>query len=160
MGTSTDLTALSFQFFTEFARMEYALKAAGYLRRSDGNAEASWMKFADAVADDFERERQVHEPLDIAVREFLESPPKKQIVQNWILSWAAAPPVGQSDMETLLLYVCRVRNNLFHGGKFGGRWIAPERASFLLPRSLLILESCRRCSPVVTEAYENGSAGE
>jgi len=57
----------------------------------------------------------------------------------------------QSDL--VLQYVRRVRNNLFHGGKFNGRWFEPERSAELLIHCLTILNACLEVSPEVGEAY-------
>ena len=63
----------------------------------------------------------------------------------------------QTDLEAdlILLYVRRVRNNLFHGGKFNEHWFAPERSQKLLESSLIILYHCLDLSAPVKEAYDN-----
>jgi hypothetical protein len=44
-------------------------------------------------------------------------PPKKQVVQGGGLNWEDSVPTA-SEIKTLIIYVRRIRNNLFHGGKF------------------------------------------
>lgn len=55
----------------------------------------------------------------------------------------------------MLLYVRRVRNNLFHGGKFNGRRFAPERSELLLRHSLTIHRACIDASEDVHQAFHN-----
>ena len=144
------LHELASEFFRDFARMEYALKATSFLNKK-GNAEANWSKFS----------RSVHEALEantsaeyVEAKAFiLKEPPKKQIVENNAIAWSEARPDCPSDTELLLLYVRRVRNNLFHGGKFNGHWFAPERSGPLIEASLVILKACREASSEVNQAY-------
>lgn len=58
----------------------------------------------------------------------------------WHGSNAALDTDLQSDR--VLLYVRRVRNNLFRGGKVNGGWFEPERGELLLRHSLTILRAC------------------
>lgn len=148
------LHRLGYELFVAFARMEYALKAAGFLKRPDGNAEANWEAFAAAIQDEFEVKRQHDAAVRDAAEGLLAAPPNKQIVTNGVLSWSEVQPQAASETDLLLQYVRRVRNNLFHGGKFNGVWFAPERADFLIPKCLLILDACRACSLEVTQAHE------
>ena len=43
--------------------------------------------------------------------------------------------------QGLFGHLRRVRNNLYHGGKFNGRWIAPDRSRDLIAHSLTLLEA-------------------
>ena len=149
------LHSLGYDLFREFARMEYALKAAGFLKRPDGNAEANWADFAAKIHTAFEVKRQRDSALRDAVDGLLAAPPMKQVVTNGVLGWSTTPPQAALQTDLLLNYVRRVRNNLFHGGKFNGAWFAPERADFLIPKCLVVLEACLSCSPEVKRAYDD-----
>jgi hypothetical protein len=46
-------------------------------------------------------------------------------------------------IELILLWVRRVRNNLFHGGKFNGHWFQPERSEQLITASLVVIHAFR-----------------
>lgn len=148
------LHELGYEFFVDFARMEYALKAARYLKRTNGRAEASWEAFAASIDPAFVVQRENDGVLRAAVEGILAEPPKKQIVIDSRLSWSAVAPQADSETDLLLHYVRRVRNNLFHGGKFNGVWFDPERAEFLIPKCLIVLDACRNCSPEVKEAHK------
>lgn len=154
MQRQARLDALAGSLFFEFARMEYALKAAGYLRWPDGDAEPDWTRFAVGIENEFSALLDSDASLRDAVEGFTAKPPRKQVVHNGQLGWADAPVVGGPTTDRLLVYVRRVRNNLFHGGKFGGRWLDPERSEFLIPSCLIILRACRQVAPDVRNAYE------
>ena len=145
-----ELDALSLQVFRIFARCEYALKAAGF-HNGEGNAEANWRNFAISIEDLFANPPTPE--LQAAIAYILAHPPKKQIIKNEFLEWDLAPPVTDSRADLVLLYVRRVRNNLFHGGKFNGHWFDPERSEALLRHSLQILTSAVQHSDAVRQAY-------
>jgi len=46
-----ELHRLAAKFFREFSRCEYALKAAGLLKKGKDNAEADWESFAERIGD-------------------------------------------------------------------------------------------------------------
>lgn len=99
---------------------------------------------------DFDRDaltRPAAESVANAIDYILGYPPKKQVIRDGALEWDDATPNASSSSDLILLYVRRVRNNLFHGGKFNGRWFDPERSEELLRHSLTILDACRTASP-------------
>lgn len=148
-GQIEDLEKLSVELFRKFARMEYALKAAGF-HNGEGKAEPNWDKFACTVQGMLEHDEKAAE----AIKYMKGQPPKKQIVRNGLLEWEVAMPDANETHE-LLLCVRRVRNNLFHGGKFNGHWFAPERSETLLRHSLSIIEACLRLSPELNGAFHS-----
>ncbi|MDP1681140.1 MAG: hypothetical protein Q8L39_05130 [Burkholderiales bacterium] len=150
MTQNKHLDDLACQFFQAFSRTEYALKAAGY-NNGDGKAEVNWTKFALVV------ENVIATPsspeLAEAINFIFNAPPKKQVIVAGNIQWVAAEPTANSRADTLFTYVRRVRNNLFHGGKFNGHWFEPERSEPLLRHSLAILSSCVESVPAVKQAY-------
>ncbi|NWG38878.1 MAG: hypothetical protein HXY27_02775 [Hydrogenophilaceae bacterium] len=88
-----------------------------------------------------------------AIDFILGAPPKKQMIRNGVIKWEESKPTTDSKADELLIYVRRVRNNLFHGGKFNGHWFSPERSEALLRSSLTILFSCVEAVPNVSAAY-------
>ncbi|HBJ42925.1 MAG TPA: hypothetical protein DDZ20_19900 [Hyphomonas sp.] len=147
-----ELGRLATDLFRTFARFEYALKAAGF-HNGDGPAGANWRDFAVSVAALFDDPQD--EALEAAIAYMLEHPPNKQMIEDGVLSWDAAAPQTDLQSDRVLIYVRRVRNNLFHGGKFNGHWFAPERSAALLRHSLTILNACLAASEQVNEAYHN-----
>ncbi len=134
-----DLDQLAFQFFKVFAQCEYALKAMGFGRAARGGdaAEADWDRFANDIGVLLLQETQEDV---VAVRTYLlTEPPKRQVWIDGVVKWAM---VSNNDRSAQMLFghIRRVRNNLYHGGKFHAEWIAPDRSRELMSKSLLLLE--------------------
>ncbi|MFN5049087.1 hypothetical protein [Roseateles sp.] len=144
------LDQLAGNLFHVFSRTEYALKASGF-NNGDGPAEANWRAFALAV------EAMIASPVSPELKEaiefFFNAPPKKQVIVGGAIRWEVSEPQTDSKADKLLVYVRRVRNNLFHGGKFNGHWFEPERSEPLLRHSLTILRACVKSVPSVQDAY-------
>jgi hypothetical protein len=144
------LHELAAEFFQVFARTEYALKASGF-NSGDGPAEPNWTTFAVAV------ENLVGNPPTEEVRNavdfILTDPPKKQFIANGLIEWREIPPSTNSRSDALFQYIRRIRNNLFHGGKFNGHWFAPERSERLISAGLIVLKSAVEHEPSVRAAY-------
>jgi hypothetical protein len=150
MGQKLD--ELATEMFRKFARFEYALKVSGF-HHGDGAAQPNWRAFSDSIAREFDATTE--ERFVKAMAYIIQHPPKKQMIQNGQLVWSNVDPDGSCQADLLLLYVRRVRNNLFHGGKFNGRWFEPERSEELLNSSLTILETCLTLSAKVRCAYDS-----
>lgn len=148
MNVSPDVKAAA--LFRQFARFEYTLKATGH-HNGEGAAQPNWRRFAEAIDGDFAKVDG--EEFAEALAYFREHPPKKQVVRNGVLDWEDTEPQTDLEADRILLYVRRVRNNLFHGGKFNGRWFEPQRSAELLQHSMAILDRCLELSPAVREAY-------
>lgn len=146
-----ELFQLAAVFFREFSRMEYALKATSYMEANRNVAKPDWEKFSRAIHSDM-----VNLDLDeyqSAKETLLKTPPKKQINENGKIGWSSVPPDSRCESELLIKYVCRVRNNLFHGGKFNGHWFEPERSKALIEASIVVLRACRHVCDEVNDAY-------
>lgn len=148
-----DLDALAHRFFRQFSRTEYALKATGLMKRPTGSAEADWQAFGNEIDQAFLAIRNQREELREACDYMLNRPPKKQVAKDGNLSWSDRKPEAKTETALLLQYVCRVRNNLFHGGKFNGQWFDPERSEELLRHALTILGHSVPQSQRVLAAY-------
>jgi hypothetical protein len=129
-------------FFLAFSRFEYALKRSGFVRGSSERVEADWDGFAS-------EHRYALDPdsdpgLRAAVNYFEAHPPKKQILRGKRLSWGDSAPRGNEPLLCWLIQMLRrVRNNLFHGGKFPSHPIEdPARDPLLIDHSLMILKAC------------------
>ncbi len=123
MHPPSNLDELAFLFFREFARCEYCLKVVG-LRGSDRrNPTADWVTFATEVRAVLETPFST--ALKAAVQYYVDHPPKKQIERpDGLLDWEDKLPDHKHRAELVLRLVCRVRNNLFHGGKFNDHWLS------------------------------------
>ncbi len=147
----SDLESLAFEFFREFARHEYCLKAVG-LRKDGKEAKANWLAYAKEkeILHLFENPPAAFKA---AVDYYRADAPKKQVVVDGRLEWDSTLPGHKSDPELFLQLVCRVRNNLFHGGKFNGHWFEPQRSVELLSHGLVILAACVESHRAVSAAY-------
>ncbi len=148
-GNSSELDQLAVELFKKFARIEYALKAAGF-NNGEGDAKPNWDKFASVIDGVLEKDTSI----TTSIKYMSENPPKKQVIRKGLLEWET-PNHHANKTHEILLCVRRVRNNLFHGGKFNDHWFAPERSKELLKHSLYILDACLRASSELKEAFDN-----
>ncbi|HVF61939.1 MAG TPA: hypothetical protein VNJ70_19190 [Thermoanaerobaculia bacterium] len=97
------------------------MKAGGFALGDDTRVDADWDLFGRVINPQF---NSIQDPaLSEAVTYLLGRPPKKQVLIDDRLDWRDAPPdPNLSRAHRVLLAVRRVRNNLFHGGKF----LAPD----------------------------------
>jgi hypothetical protein len=154
MEIMQNLDQLAFSFFREFSRCEYCLKMVGIREPARKDPTADWGAFAKDVQ--YLLESPTSAELQTAINFYLEHPPKKQISgDDGVLAWTDTLPMHKSKAELILLLVCRVRNNLFHGGKFNGHWFEPQRSEKLLQNALVILNACVSAHPRVQEAYSH-----
>jgi hypothetical protein len=153
---SAELDQTAFRFFKLFAQYEYALKAMGFgSAGKNGQAEPDWDRFANEVG--VQVMTVTDEPVAAARRYIVEQPPKRQV---WVGGTVAWEPVANDDksVQALFGHIRRVRNNLYHGGKFNGRWIDPDRSRELIGKSLLILEALLERDDRLREAIHGNAA--
>jgi hypothetical protein len=82
-------------------------------------------------------------------------PPKKQILKAGKLDWES-PNEVKGDIQSVISAVKRVRNNLFHGGKFPsptGPVADPSREKELIRHSITVLKYILYSSPEVKRYY-------
>lgn len=135
------LDTLAFDFFKLFAQYEYALKAMRFARSgSGGQAEPDWDRFSNEIGHLILDE--VNEEITGAINYLFEYPPKKQVIFGGALSWQEVPNNERSP-QILFSHIRRARNNLYHGGKFNGRWFDPDRSEQLINKSLVVLRALK-----------------
>ena len=147
------------EMFYTFARFEYALKATGFIKNTD-DAKPDWTKFANSISPLFDN----HDDPDVksAVEFIFADPPNKQVVRDGRLEWRNADSGTVNCCDSLLIFVRRIRNNLFHGGKFTGQHLENgdwsklnERDEELVRHSICILKACLIASPSLQAAYDH-----
>lgn len=139
-------------FFENFSRAEYALKRAGYAVERGGAVQAAWDRFADRLHAKFFATND--DALTAAVDYFFTSPPLKQTLSAGVMGWAPAEVKAARTLRQLLIFVRRVRNNLFHGGKFPGVvHDDPARNNVLLQHGLVILLVVMSLDPEVLHHF-------
>ncbi|ENK7105537.1 hypothetical protein AB3Y58_003248 [Enterobacter kobei] len=145
-----NLDNLCYEFFREFSRYEYCLKASG-LHHKIKDAKADWDEYAKQVSETINNTTDPE--LIAAITYFKEHPPKKQIIKEGSLVWDDSLPQEKDLAKFIFLLIRRVRNNLFHGGKFNEKWFEPERSETLLQHGLVILRRCGAEHSEVRKAY-------
>ncbi|GAB3255039.1 hypothetical protein [Chitinimonas naiadis] len=154
---SAHLDELAFQFFKLFAQYEYALKAMGYGRAAQKTsaAEADWDRFANEVGTVLLSDQ--NQGVIEARTYIFERPPKRQVWLDGAVEWSVVADTERSA-QTLFAHIRRVRNNLYHGGKFNGHWIDPDRSEELISKSLLLLQRLVNTNAHIREAIRGNAA--
>jgi hypothetical protein len=142
---------LTADFFFCFARFEYAIKICGYHNQS-GDIKPDWTRFAEHMKPIFENPKS--DSLSKAIQYYVDYPPKKQTVTDGDIQWKDSPINTGTTASKMMIYIRRVRNNLFHGGKFKGSYLAdPERSEDLMRYALTMLDACLSNDDDLTQAY-------
>lgn len=127
-------------FFAIFARFEYALKATKFAQARRGYVEPDWEKFLSEV-ESYTAPDSVQ--LSEAVSYLIENPPKGQILHDGRTTYEliAKKPTGRTGLAKAVRSAKRVRNNLFHGGKYMGHSESSARNRRLLEASVIVLSA-------------------
>ncbi len=142
------------QFFTAFSRFEYALKTSGFAKRDHRAAKPDWDHFVESFSGHFDPTADPH--LEEAVNYLTSSPPRRQVLEGQTLQWEDTP---RRENEDLLAYIVRlvktVRNNLFHGAKFGSSVDSDDRHrnERLLASALEVLYFLLDCHEEVRHSF-------
>jgi len=140
------------KFFFIFSRFEYALKRSRYTKGDEKSVEANWTKFGNDVKEVFHKTSCPE--LTEAISYLKENPPKKQVLKNNTLDWDC--PEEKQDIQRLIDAVKRVRNNLFHGGKYplpAEPVTDPSRNRELIKHSITVLKYLLYSSDKVKNHY-------
>ncbi len=144
---------LLLEFFLTFARFEFALKTTGFFQGDLQRASPDWHRFGRSIdLNTAGLDPKCAEAVDY----FSLHPPWRQVVAGNEIVWDSAVGFATLErMDQVLDLVRRVRNNLFHGGKFNDDvHSGPGRNEMLLRHSLIILHRCLELSQPVAEAYD------
>jgi hypothetical protein len=110
-GDKKKIRELSYNFFAIFSYAEYLLKNKGFLKNN--KAEADWDEFIKSV-----KPSNIEEKSLILGKYILENPPKKQRIDKDGKLYFRTYKVKDYKLQQLNIHIRRVRNNLFHGGKY------------------------------------------
>ena len=111
---------LAFRFLVEFARFEFALKAARFVYQGENERylKVDFDCFARTIAEPFQKKLDDGDSRLCEARDYYRNePPQKQIWNGYEPSWTEALPQNRTEAAFLLILLRRTRNNLFHGGK-------------------------------------------
>lgn len=147
---------LVLDFFLVLSRMEFALKLAGYVTGNEKKVSPDWDKFGKDIRVSFDR--APNETVSNALAYYLSVPPDKQVLIDGRLDWIPAVPTDGTEIERALILIRRVRNNLFHGGKYNSQaHTETARNQQLLEMGICILKQAMRILPNVQKAYDGAS---
>ena len=145
---------LVLEFFLVLSRVEFALKVTGYASGSRKGVSPDWEKFGREIRGKFyvEKTKELVEACDF----YLGNPPQKQCLDQYgQLDWVHSLDQNLSTPEKLQILVRRVRNNLFHGGKYNQQLNEETaRNEQLLRNGIIILLEAVSLVPNVHRAYD------
>ena len=124
-------------FVATFSRLEYALKASGKFLRWTKDAEADWIAFATDIESKINN--SINCQLKKSIEYILNNPPQKQTNENGVIKWKPVDASQRNRTKNLIMYICRIRNNLFHGGKFVGGYLEEFDRDFTLVKCALLI---------------------
>mgnify|MGYP003109707382 CR=1 FL=1 len=142
------LDDFAFHFFKIYAKYEYYLKANHYVQRigTGKRFNVDWDRFVNQKIGS-EYIALLGENSDSA-NYILDNPPSSQVVNtDGVIVWE---PVKNNEQNVQILFghISRVRNNMFHGGKFNGTWFDPDRNHLLLMHCLVVLEAFKHLAEI------------
>jgi len=134
-------------FFATFSRVEFSLKEMGYTRNVRGVISPAWRSFAK----DMNQKVQVEVDSDLgeAIRYLCAEPPMLQVAAQ---NWQQQELYGQTRLEQAIDAACRVRHNLFHGGKHTPH-SPPGRDQKLVVSALSVLLACVNSDEELYDVY-------
>lgn len=135
------------EFFATFSRIEFSLKELGYSRNERGVVSPAWWRFTEDIAKDLEVE--VGSELDGAINYLCDEPP---LVQVGARDWQPHELHGERKIEKAIDAACRVRHNLFHGGKHTPH-SPPGRDQKLVESAQTLLLACVSSCQQLEEVY-------
>ncbi|ASY74358.1 MULTISPECIES: hypothetical protein [Sinorhizobium/Ensifer group] len=150
LTAANNLPPRSDELFRIFARFELALKMARYCRDVKGSVEITWDSFANSKHIGTKFLKHVRDSQLCPT--ILSDPPKPEVIDQsgaWGFAAKAAIPVSTQD---LFGAVRRVRNNLFHGGKYFDS--EPKRDAALVAETIAVLLLAAEWEPDVNFFFE------
>lgn len=136
MSLQPDRT-LVYAFFENFARAECAMKFGCYCRNDRERAAPDWSKLRERLGP--RPATSKNDDLSSAIEYLVTRPPEVQLYEKGKAEFRSKPLTGKTRGEKALEAMCRVRNNLFHGGKHTGHSNPEERDQQLLQHALTVL---------------------
>jgi hypothetical protein len=140
MTAANNLPPRADELFRIFARFEFALKMSGYAKMGNGKVDILWGNFSDSAYLGAAFFNEIHAAEICPL--LLNDPPKADRIEQGGYGFEdqASPP---TSVASLFKMVRRVRNNLFHGGKYFDQ--DSERSRLLIEEAIaVLLLACER----------------
>jgi hypothetical protein len=129
---------LMLDFFITFSRFECALKTSNFVNGDAKNVLPNWDAFITSIRPTFNKDKNAQ--LVQAVDYLLQHPPKIQMIDNGQLGWRERLfNLNDPEINKLSLSIRDIRNNLFHGGKFNGKYQADISRNYILLKNAIIV---------------------
>ncbi|EGQ7678895.1 hypothetical protein [Vibrio parahaemolyticus] len=145
-----------FDFFLVFSRFECALKETGYISAPGSNASPDWNRFVSAYKENFDVTSDILESYEYLTNEAT-APNRQKVTSDSSYEWK--PQTINVNAPKLVLAVDSiklVRNNLFHGGKYGDEtWGDYERNIHLMSHSISLLFAMKELDSDIAAIFEN-----
>jgi len=145
---------LIFEFFISISRFECALKnTTVFVDGGEGRIRPNWDKFIKSIAEKYEHNKNAE--VNSAIEYIINYPPKIQVLINGKLQWRERPFTENTpEINRLSQHLRDVRNNLFHGGKFHGRYVEETSRNYkLLNNAIIILNYWLSLSDEVRDKF-------
>ena len=130
---------LIFEFFISISRFECALKyTTEFVGGGEERVQPNWDKFVKSIAEKYEQNKNAE--VNSAVDYIINYPPKLQVLRNGELRWRERPfPENTPEIKKLSQHIRDIRNNLFHGSKFHGRYVEETSRHYKLLKNAIII---------------------
>ncbi len=142
------LPAGGVKLFKVFARMEYALKREDYFTNHNNRLSVDWQRFANERLGNGFLTRVRNEKLAPTI---LAHPPRRQSGAGGTFEFTEMPP--PNTIQDFVFAVCRVRHNLFHGGKSHNSMSLRNR-KLVKEANVILIEMLQEC-PTIRAHFEN-----
>ncbi|MFQ2400735.1 hypothetical protein [Aeromonas dhakensis] len=155
-----------FKFFLIFSRFEFSLKSSGFLnkKKNGESAEPGWDTFVKKYKLTFKIHDELQESFDYLTDP--SSAPNRQILvvtaegsadEKLSTTWKPQNiDANAPELKKVTDSIRLVRNNLFHGGKYGDKtWDDPERTKLLIEHSIKVIWALLELDSEVEGIFEN-----
>ena len=133
----SELKDIMFSFFYRFSRFEFCLKRHDFCDTSHNRPKADWQKFVCAFSAAY-----AAYPASCAAKCLLNNLPNKEMINSsGKLSWEEADfAKDRTELGKVIDILNIIRNNLFHGGKYGNNKTNEKRNKKLLVAGKKVLD--------------------
>jgi len=138
---------LACEFFATFSRFEFALKENDICYISNGRVSPDWNSFRDWADENI---ALITDPVLMQhLVNLTKEPPQVQTAPR---GWANIELQGSTVFGQAINAAQRVRNNLFHGGKYTPN-SSPGRDEMLVTSAMALLYACLILRPALGDTY-------
>ena len=144
---------------SSFCVLAYGVCSEGEWIRGPGKPKVAWSRLQSEFTQKWSVPDSLPHDVKAAVSYLCDRFPAKQVLDDGKFALVLSP-AKEKEMglgHEVVEYVRRVRNNLFHGGKFNQHWFAEQRSIELINHSLTVVEFIvKELSDDVSRNYEEG----